>query len=358
MATVSQIDYSQSWQCPGCMQVNPGDAMLGSVSACNCGVRRRVLALSETMALPVFNEAVDIFVAARKLVSEQVSDVLVEGSIAKVGSKRRAPTPVSRSESLKAQSSALLRRIERLVDGGGMQELESSGWRVRDSIDVLLHAALKVQPDTTIRIYLSRTGDSNSNGLLNVLINSIRKELNLEAQTLQIVPFFSRFSPFMSSSSVSGRTDHSFGSERVNARTRRGAAAQVAAAAAEVARPRVFSPSPITQASASDLPHINNRHHRPAACVNDMLDSTTGDILSYAQRLAYGVCDLTWQRSMVADLESFTRRGWAFNDGFARMRTGERRLEVVASGVDNNSAAVLEALLGIVVDFEASLIHV
>jgi hypothetical protein len=88
-----------------------------------------------------------------------------------------------------------------------------------------------------------------------------------------------------------------------------------------------------------------------------MIDSTTGDLLCYGQRLAFGVTEVTWQNNMMKDLENYAQRGWELTAGFSHLRRGERSIEVVASGVDNNSAAVLEALLGIVTRFESSFVN-
>ena len=158
------IDYSASWTCPGCLASNVGDAILCSVVPCvACGVRRRVIYMGDTIARPVFADAVAIFTAARRL--------------AGVGAAAGSSSSSSSGRSKKASHSsaaALVTRIAALVEGREMASLEQSGWRVRDSIDLLLHASLKLPSSVAMKIYLPHGSDGNSAALLNVLVNLIR----------------------------------------------------------------------------------------------------------------------------------------------------------------------------------------
>jgi len=322
--------------------------------------------LSESIALPVFTEAISIFVAARQSIEgETTSSSSNDQGETKVGSKRRAPSRSSRLSSLESKTAHLRRRIELLVNGSGMNELESSGWRVRHVIDVLLHAALKVQTTAAIRIFLTHRSDANSNALLNVLVNSIRRAL--PAQKLELVHFFNKFSPCVAVSNPASSTTPAIGPEPIfnsvmsskmqksNDEVRTNPA--VLASVQTTVNEREFSPCAIVSATVTDLPKINNRCHSVSLCVSEMIDSTSGDLLCYAQRLVFGVTEVTWQYNMMKDLENFAQRGWELTTGFSHLRRGERSVEVVASGVDNNSAAVLEALLGIVTRFESTLVN-
>ena len=86
-----------------------------------------------------------------------------------------------------------------------------------------------------------------------------------------------------------------------------------------------------------------------------MIHGTLGDFHAFAQSIVYGVTDTTWRLHQEPELAALLQCGWKLQAGFARLRSGERRLNQVAAGADSNSGAYLEALLAAVVSIEEGL---